>query len=138
MKAAKGRSPHDDYELPAELNFSKRRFIGFGVDAHERRAAKRLATYVVVSDQSLTISLSDGRTLSLPLAWYPRLQHGTPAERNNWRLVGDGVGIHWPELDEDLSVEGFLAGRKSIESVRSLKKWLADQVHVRRRNRKIA
>ena len=91
-----------------------------------------LATYVVVGDHSLTISLSDGRTLTLPLDWYPRLKHGTPAERNSWRLIGDGVGIHWPQLDEDLSVEGFLAGRKSIESPRSIKKWLAERLNVNR------
>jgi len=100
--------------------------------------SESLAKYVVVGDQSLTISLSDGRTLTLPLKWYPRLQHGTAAERNHWRLVGDGVGIHWPDLDEDLSVEGFFAGRKSMESPRSLKKWLTDRTHVRKRNRKSA
>jgi len=86
-----------------------------------------LAKYVVVSDQSLTVSLSDRRQLVLPLEWYPRLKFGTPAERNNWRLVGDGVGIHWPDLDEDLSVEGFLAGRKSAESPKSIKGWLAER-----------
>lgn len=86
-----------------------------------------LATYVVVGDESLAVTLADGRTLSLPLKWYPRLQHGTPAERNNWRLVGDGVGIHWPDLDEDLSVEGFLAGRRSIETPASIKRWLAQR-----------
>src|SRR5258708_10228585 len=86
-----------------------------------------LATYVVVGDDSLTVTLSDGRQLVLPLDWYPRLSHGTPAERNNWRLVGDGVGIHWPDLDEDLSVEGFLAGWKSRETPRSIKKWLAQR-----------
>jgi len=86
-----------------------------------------LATYVVAGDHSLTVSLSDGRQLVLPLEWYPRLKFGTPAERNNWRLVGEGVGIHWPDLDEDLSVEGFLAGRKSIESPKSIRKWLAER-----------
>ncbi|MGD1277374.1 MAG: DUF2442 domain-containing protein [Tepidisphaeraceae bacterium] len=86
-----------------------------------------LATYVVVSEDSLTVSLSDGRTLVLPLEWYPRLKHGSPAERNNWRLIGDGEGVHWPDLDEDLSVEGFLAGRKSMETRKSLRKWFADR-----------
>jgi hypothetical protein len=97
-----------------------------------------LATYVVVSDDAVTVSLSDGRALTLPLEWYPRLKFGTPAERNNWRLVGDGVGIHWPDLDEDLSVDGFLEGRKSNESARSLKKWLAERPTTRKRHRKSA
>jgi hypothetical protein len=95
---------------------------GSAVENHEI-----LATYVVVSAESLTVSLSDGRQLVLPLEWYPRLKFGTPAERNNWRLVGDGVGIHWADLDEDLSVEGFLAGRKSIESPKSIKRWLTER-----------
>jgi hypothetical protein len=95
-----------------------------------------LVTYVVAGDEALTVSLSDGRTLSLPLAWYPRLKHGTPAERNNWRLVGDGVGISWPDLDEDLGVEGFLAGRRSNESMKSIKKWLAERPAISRKRHK--
>lgn len=82
------------------------------------------AQNVVVSDEALTVDLIDGRTLSVPLAWYPRLAHGTQAERNHWELIGDGEGIHWPELDEDLSIEGLLLGRASSESQRSLKRWL--------------
>jgi len=97
-----------------------------------------LATYVVVDDESLTVSLSDGRKLTLPLQWYPRLKHGSPTERNNWRLIGDGVGVHWPDLDEDLSVEGFLAGRKSIESTQSVRKWLAGRSVGARRRKKFA
>src|SRR5688572_12974655 len=83
------------------------------------------AANVSVSDAMLTVELSDGRVLSVPIAWYPRLSHGTVAERNNWRLIGAGQGIHWPELDEDISVEGLLAGKASGESQTSLKKWLA-------------
>jgi hypothetical protein len=79
---------------------------------------------VDVTDDTLTADLSDGRTISVPLAWYPRLVHATPQERRNWRLIGGGVGIHWPDLDEDLSVEGLLAGRASGESQRSFKRWL--------------
>lgn len=82
------------------------------------------ATAVVVSDDTLTVDLSDGRTLSVPLGWYPRLLYGSAAERQRWQLIGQGVGIHWPELDEDISVEGLLAGRPSGESQRSLKRWL--------------
>ena len=84
-----------------------------------------LATNVAVSDDALAVELDDGRTLSVPLAWYPRLLHGTPAERGEWRLIGRGEGIHWPALDEDISVEGLLAGRSSGESQRSFARWLA-------------
>jgi len=84
-----------------------------------------LATGVAVSEDALTVDLDDGRTLSVPLAWYPRLLHGTPAERDRWRLIGRGEGIHWPELDDDISVEGLLAGRPSGESQRSFARWLA-------------
>jgi hypothetical protein len=73
----------------------------------------------------LTLELSDGRTLAVPVVWYPRLLHGTPAERGRWRLIGRGEGVHWPDLDEDVSVEGLLAGRPSAESQRSLARWLA-------------
>lgn len=82
------------------------------------------ATDVAVTDESLTIELSDGRTISVPLAWYPRLTHATPEERSRWRLTGRGEGIHWTDLDEDVSVESLLAGRPSGESQTSLKRWL--------------
>ena len=82
------------------------------------------AERVEVTDDTLMADLSDGRTISVPLAWYPRLVHATPAERLNWRLIGVGQGIHWPDLDEDISVEGLLAGRPSGESQESLKRWL--------------
>ena len=85
------------------------------------------AQNVVVTDEALTVDLTDGRTLAVPLAWYPRLLYGTSAERNNWQLIGDGEGIHWPELDEDLSVEGLLLGRPSGESQRSLQRWLDER-----------
>ena len=66
---------------------------------------------VTVTDDFLAVDLVDGRTVTVPLAWYPRLAHGSPAERSNWRLIGRGDGIHWPDLDEDISVESLLAGR---------------------------
>jgi hypothetical protein len=62
--------------------------------------------------------------LTVPLAWYPRIAHGTPAERSKWRLIGRGEGIHWPDLDEDISVAGLVAGQPSGESPASLRKWL--------------
>ncbi len=77
-----------------------------------------------ITDEALTVELSDGRTISVPLAWYPRLLHATPKERSNWRLIGKGQGIHWADLDEDISVEGLLAGRHSGESQASFKRWL--------------
>jgi hypothetical protein len=91
--------------------------------ATEGRVA--LATGVMVSEEALAVELDDGRALSVPLAWYPRLLHGTPAERARWRLIGRGEGIHWPDLDEDISVEGLLAGRRSGESQPSFARWLA-------------
>ena len=82
------------------------------------------AETVKVSGDTLTAELSDGRTISVPLDWYPRLTYATPEERDNWRLIGGGEGIHWPDLDEDISVEGLIAGRPSAESQKSLQRWL--------------
>jgi hypothetical protein len=81
------------------------------------------AESVRFSDDSFTVHLDDGRALSIPLAWYPRLLQGTKQEREKFELIGDGEGIHWPELDEDISVEGLLAGRRSAESDASLSRW---------------
>ncbi len=83
------------------------------------------AERVEVTDDSLIVDLADGRTLIAPLTWYPRLAHGTVEERANWRLIGRGEGIHWPALDEDVSVDDLLAGRRSGESPTSLARWLA-------------
>ena len=82
------------------------------------------AKAVSVTDDTLIVDLDDGRTIAVPLAWFPRLLHGNPQERNNWRLIGNGEGIHWPDLDEDISVEGILFGKASGESQRSFKHWL--------------
>jgi hypothetical protein len=87
-------------------------------------SAPPAATNVMVTDETLTVDLSDGRTTSVPLDWYPRLLHGTPEERAKWRLIGRGVGIHWPELDDDISVEGLIAGKPSGESQASLARWI--------------
>jgi hypothetical protein len=83
-----------------------------------------MATRVQVSDDTLSVALSDGRSISVPVAWYPRLSHGTAAERDSWRLIGNGRGIHWPDLDEDISVENLLSGQPSGESQLSFKRWL--------------
>jgi hypothetical protein len=82
------------------------------------------AESVSFSEDSMVVQLDDGRKLSVPLAWYPRLFHGTQQERERFELIGEGEGIHWPDLDEDISVEGLLAGRRSAESDASLAKWL--------------
>ena len=83
------------------------------------------ASAVSFSEDAMTVLLDDGRTISVPLAWYPRLLAGTPEERMNFELIGDGEGIHWPDLDEDISVEGIVAGRRSAESASSLARWMS-------------
>jgi hypothetical protein len=82
---------------------------------------------VVVTDELLIVGLADGRTLSVPLAWYPRLLHGTIAERQNVHLLGDGYAMEWPHLDEHIGVDGLLAGRRSGESAASLQRWLTSR-----------
>ena len=84
-----------------------------------------LAQHVTVTDDTLCVDLSDGRSISVPLAWYPRLQHASPTERKHWRFIGKGTGVHWEDIDEDISVEGLLAGRPSGENQLSFKRWLA-------------
>ncbi len=83
-----------------------------------------MARSVSVSDEALVVDLADGRTITVPLAWFPRLAHGTTAERANWRFIGGGEGVHWPDLDEDISVESLLAGRRSGETQDSLRRWI--------------
>ncbi len=90
----------------------------------ETELREALAQSLSVSDDAVAVDLVDGRTITVPLAWFPRLANGTPAERANWRLIGSGEGIHWPDLDEDISVESLLAGRRSGETQESLRRWL--------------
>jgi hypothetical protein len=80
---------------------------------------------VGITDDTLSVELSDGRTISVPLAWFPRLLHASKEERGHWRLIGRGQGIHWERIDEDISVENLIVGRPSGESQVSFKKWLA-------------
>ena len=82
------------------------------------------AQHVRLTADTLRVDLTDGRTISVPLAWFPRLLHGSTAERSNWRFIARGEGIHWPDLDEDIRVEGLLQGQQSRESHASLAKWL--------------
>jgi hypothetical protein len=72
---------------------------------------------VQVTDDTLSVGLHDGRTISVPLVWYPRLLNATPAQRKNWKIAGGGYGIHWPEVDEDLSTEGLLRGAPAPKAV---------------------
>lgn len=83
---------------------------------------------VIVNDDTLSADLSDGRTISVPLAWYPRLLHGSIEERNDWRFIGDGNGIHWNQLDEDISIKNLILGQQSEESQKSFQRWLSNRV----------
>ncbi|OGQ78873.1 MAG: hypothetical protein A3F90_09235 [Deltaproteobacteria bacterium RIFCSPLOWO2_12_FULL_60_19] len=99
--------------------------------AAEKREPR--ARSVAVTEESLTVDLTDGRTIIVPLAWYPRLWHGTPEERNRFEIFGDGAYIHWSDLDEDLTVDGLLAGLPSGEAPQSLKKWLEGRAQKKRK-----
>ena len=87
---------------------------------------------VEIDQETLKVDLVDGRSVSVPLAWYPRLMHGTHEQRSNWRLIGAGEGLHWPDLDEDISVENLLLGKPSGESQHSFKQWLAERADLQR------
>ena len=89
--------------------------------------ADATALSVRVNDLDLVVDLADGRTITVPVAWFPRFAHGTQAEKSNWRLIGRGHGIHWPDLDEDIGIESLLTGRRSHESDASLSRWLASR-----------
>ncbi|RJQ55870.1 MAG: DUF2442 domain-containing protein [Desulfobacteraceae bacterium] len=82
---------------------------------------------VSVSDDELTVTLTDGRRIVIPLAWYPRLLYASESERQNWQLLGDGYAIEWVDIDEHIGIEGLLAGRKSGENPRSLDRWLSSR-----------
>jgi len=81
-------------------------------------------TQVTITDEMLSVDLEDGRTIAVPIGWYPRLAYGTAAERANFQISSAGYGIHWPELDEDIGVEGLILGKKSNESQASFARWL--------------
>jgi len=101
-----------------------------GVDIQEARAQS-----VTLSDEALSVDLVDGRTVIVPLIWFPRLWHGSKEERDNVEIFGDGAYIHWPDLDEDLTVAGLLEGKRSEESPTSLKKWLSSRKPTRSKRR---
>ena len=85
------------------------------------------AVAATVNESELRLDLSDGRTLSVPISWYPRLVHASVQERANWKITGGGEGLHWPDIEEDISVEGLIAGRPSRESQASLARWLSSR-----------
>ena len=93
-------------------------------EVFETLAIQQLA----ITDDTLSVDLSDGRTISVPLAWYPRLLHGSIEERNDYRLLAGGSGIHWNQLDEDISTKNLILGQPSGESQKSLKRWLNNRV----------
>ncbi len=99
------------------------------VEVQEARAQR-----VSVNEDSLIVDMVDGRTIIVPIAWYARLWHGTPEERSNLEISGDGTLIHWPELDEDLSVSGILAGHRSGESQQSFKRWVEERAALGKRS----
>lgn len=82
------------------------------------------ATAVSVTEDTLSVELADGRSVSVPIEWYPRLAHATQQERDEWQLIGDGLGIHWPQIDEDIQTEAIVFGIRSQESAGSLQRWL--------------
>ena len=79
---------------------------------------------VTITEDALTVYLADRRTISVPLEWFPRLSHATTAERKNWRIIGKGEGLHWADLDEDISIHDLLLGKRSGESQTSFQRWL--------------
>ncbi len=85
------------------------------------------AVTVTVTEDTLSVDLEDGRTISVPIGWYPRLAHGTPAERLHFQISGAGYGVHWSDLDEDIGVEGLLLGKRSTESPASFERWLGQR-----------
>lgn len=98
-----------------------------GMNSVEATLTPTKAVRVSVSDDTITVDLEDGRTISVPIVWYPRLAYATPEERSNLELAGAGYGIYWPDLDEDIGVDGLLMGKKSMESAASFARWLAQR-----------
>lgn len=84
-----------------------------------------VAVNVAIRGEKLIVDLDDGRSILIPLAWYPRLLHASPKERKHWQLLGDGYAIEWPDLDEHIGIEGVLAGQRSGESRKSFGRWRA-------------
>jgi hypothetical protein len=95
-----------------------------GMDSAAATLALSRVVNVTVTEDTLSVDLEDGRTIAVPIGWYPRLAHGTAEERANFQISGAGFGIHWPDLDEDIGVEGLVLGKKATESRSSFERWL--------------
>jgi len=95
-----------------------------GMPSAQVLLASAKAVHVVVTQDTLSVDLEDGRTIAVPIGWYPRLAYGTLAERANVQIASAGYGLHWPELDEDIGVDGLLLGKRSMESAASFARWL--------------
>lgn len=95
-----------------------------------------LAVHVRLRSGRFTVDLDDGRSLAVPLDWFPRLAHAKPAERRNWQLLGGGYAIEWPDLDEHIGIEGLVAGRRSGESPKSFERWLSERTKHSKRRKK--
>jgi hypothetical protein len=95
-----------------------------GIDSASQTLTLIRIVEVTITDDTLAVDLEDGRTIAVPIGWYPRLAYGTPEERANFEISGAGYGLHWPELDEDIGVEGLWLGKKSSESQASFERWL--------------
>ena len=108
----------------------------FGTSTSTPELLSAVAVSVKVTNHALSVDLADGRTISAPISWFPRLTHGTAAERRNWRLIGQGLGVHWNDLDEDVSIEGLLLGRPSVESQESFRRWLEQKKKSRARGKR--
>jgi Protein of unknown function (DUF2442) len=128
MKRSSTSDP--DGDLLPEYDLRQCRVVGHGPGRKSPETTVQLAPLrarvyqVTITDDTLAVDLDDGRTIAVPIAWYPRLAHGTPVERANFEISGAGYGLHWPELDEDIGVEGLLLGRKFSESPESFERWL--------------
>jgi hypothetical protein len=137
LKSVKPKHGAATEDLAVESGFSKlTRVIGRGIYAAEMRGSAPLkTTYAVVDDRTIAVSLEDGRKVAVPLDWYPRLLHATPAERNDWRLIMGGRAVSWRGLGIAISVKAMLEGVKAHESRESLKKWLAQRKPMERKRR---
>lgn len=122
------------YDVPPKVELKPNLIIGRGIYARlDRGEMLPKAKFVAADDESLSVTLADGRKLVVPLDWYPRLKHSTPAERNTWRRLIDGIAILWRELEQVINVESLLAGEKSKESPAAFRKWLDSRNGKRRK-----
>jgi hypothetical protein len=128
MQFMRKQTNPNDYELREEYDLAKMTVVARGRYDSNMQASQEIVlpriNYITINDDTLSVDLEDGRTISVPIGWYPRLAHGTPAERENFQISGAGYGIYWRDLDEDIGVEGMLLGKKSTESLESFERWL--------------